>query len=196
MIVVGQGGRAHALKAEVFAKREFAGPWEYLIDGALFVTPPHPEWSGAALIGEDGMLAGIGSLYVQEPAGDDVVKGNMFVPIDLLPPVRDELLKLGRRAGPARPWLGMYTAQSPDGLVVTGIAPGGPAERAGVQPGDVIVDVEGARVSELADFFRRIWALGAAGVEVTLTLARGGAPARVRVRSGDRADFLKRPRLQ
>jgi len=196
VIVVGQGGRAHALKAEVFAKREFAGPWEYLIDDALFVTPPHPEWSGAALVGEDGALAGIGSLYVQEPAGDDVVKGNMFVPIDLLPPVRDELLKLGRRDGPARPWLGMYTAQSQDGLVVTGIAPGGPAERAGVQPGDVIVDVDGARVGELADFFRRIWGLGAAGVVVTLTLARGGAPARVRVQSGDRADFMKRPRLQ
>ncbi len=196
VIVVGQGGRAHALKAEVFAKREFAGPWEYLIDAAMFVTPPHPEWSGAALVGEDGTLAGIGSLYVQEPSGDDVVKGNMFVPIDLLPPVRDDLLKLGRRAGPARPWLGMYTAQSPDGLVVTGIAPGGPAERAGIQPGDIIVDVDGTRVGELAELFRRIWGMGAAGVPVPLTLARGGAPARVRVQSADRADFLKRPRLQ
>ena len=196
VIVVGQGGRAHALKAELFAKREFAGPWEYLIDDALFVTPPHPEWSGAALVGDDGALAGIGSLYVQEPSGDDVVKGNMFVPIDLLPPVRDDLLKLGRRAGPARPWLGMYTARSPDGLAVTGIAPGGPAERAGILPGDIVVDVDGARVGELADLFRRIWALGAAGVVVPLTLARGGAPARVRVQSADRADFLKRPRLQ
>jgi S1-C subfamily serine protease len=196
VIVVGQGGRAHALKAEVFAKREFAGPWEYLLDDALYVTPPHPEWSGAALVGEDGTLAGIGSLYVQEPLGDDVVKGNMFVPIDLLPPVRDDLLKLGRRAGPVRPWLGMYTAQSPDGLVITGIAPGGPAERAGIQPGDIVVDVAGARVSELADLFRRIWGLGAAGVDVPLTLARGGAPARVRVQSADRASLLKRPRLQ
>jgi S1-C subfamily serine protease len=196
VLVIGQGGRAHALKAEVFAKREFAGPWEYLIDDALFVTPPHPEWSGAALIGEDGALAGIGSLYVQEPVGEDVVKGNMFVPIDLLRPVKDDLLKQGRRAGPARPWLGLYAAQSPEGLVVTGIAPGGPAERAGVQAGDLIVDVEGTRVGELPEFFRRIWSLGAAGVEVTLTLARSGAPAKVRVKSGDRSDFLKRPRLQ
>lgn len=196
VIVVGQGGRAHALKAEVFARREFAGPWEYLLDDALYVTPPHPEWSGAALVGEDGMLAGIGSLYVQEASADDVVKGNMFVPIDLLLPVRDELLKLGRRAGPVRPWLGMYTAQSPDGLVITGIAPGGPAERAGIQPGDIVVDVAGARVSELADLFRRIWGLGVAGVDVPLTLARAGAPARVRVQSADRASYLKRPQLQ
>lgn len=196
VLVVGHGGRAHALKAEVFAKREFAGPWEYLIDGALFVAPPHPEWSGSALLAEDGTLAGIGSLYVQEPLGEDVVKGNMFVPIDLLAPVKGDLLKQGRRAGPARPWLGLYAAPSADGLVVTGMAPGGPAERAGVRAGDLIVDVEGGRVAALPDFFRRLWALGAAGVEVNLTLARGGVPANVRVKTGDRSDFLKRPRLQ
>jgi S1-C subfamily serine protease len=114
VFVLGSGGRAHALKATVFAKREFAGYWEYLLEEALFATPAHPEWSGAALVGDDGRLVGVGSLLVQEAAGDDVVKGNMFVPVDLLVPILDDLLRTGRTPGPARPWLGMYTAETPD----------------------------------------------------------------------------------
>src|SRR5206468_1195665 len=117
VIVLGNGGRAHALKTDVFAKREFAGPWEYVLDEALFTSPPHPEWSGAALLGEDGRLAGIGSLFVQEPVGEEIVKGNMFVPVDLFVSIQDDLLNFGRRSGPARPLLGMYAAESPDGLV-------------------------------------------------------------------------------
>jgi len=38
VFVIGHGGRGHALKAEIFARREFAGYWEYLLDVALF-TP-------------------------------------------------------------------------------------------------------------------------------------------------------------
>jgi S1-C subfamily serine protease len=196
VIVIGHGGRAHALKTQILARREFAGPWEYLIDDALFISPPHPEWSGAALVGDDGRLVGIGSLFVQEPAGEDTVKANMFVPIDLLAPALDDLLERGRRAGPARPWLGMYTAQMEEGLVVSGLAPGGPAERAGVREGDQLIEVAGERVAELADFFRKVWRQGPAGTDIPLTLAREGAPAKVRVRSADRGDFLKKPRLQ
>jgi len=196
VIVLGHGGRAHALKSDVFAKREFAGPWEYLLDEALFTTPPHPEWSGAALLGEDGQLAGIGSLFVQEPVGDETVKGNMFVPIDLFAAVREDLLRFGRRSGPARPWLGVYTAETPEGLVVTGLAAGGPAERAGVQHGDAVVAVAGERVGGLADLYRRLWAFGPAGSVIPLTLARSGAPLHVRVQSADRGDSLKKPRLQ
>lgn len=196
VIAIGHGGRAHALKAQVFAKREFAGPWEYLIDDALFTTPPHPEWSGAALVGDDGRLVGIGSLFVQEPHGDDVVKANMFVPIDLLEPVLPELLAHGRMPGPARPWLGLYTSQATEGLVVSGVAPGGPAEDAGVEQGDHVIEVAGERVGSLADFFRKVWRQGPAGAEIRLTLARDGAPVKASVTSADRMDFLKKPRLQ
>ncbi len=196
VIAIGHGGRAHALKTQVFAKREFAGPWEYLIDNALFTTPPHPEWSGAALIGDDGRLVGVGSLFVQEPSGDEIVKANMFVPIDLLEPALPDLVQRGRPPGLPRPWLGMYTAQSQEGLVVSGLAPGGPADRAGIEQGDHVIEVAGERVADLADFFRKVWQQGPAGTEIRLTLARGGAPAKARVQSGDRMDFLKKPRLQ
>src|SRR4030088_74762 len=96
VVVAGHGGRAHALKAAVFAKREFAGYWEYVLDEALFTAPAHPQWGGAALIGSDGKLLGIGSLLVQEKIDSGTLQGNMLVPIDLLEPILDDMVKTGR----------------------------------------------------------------------------------------------------
>jgi S1-C subfamily serine protease len=194
--VIGHGGRAHALKAEVFARREFAGYWEYLLDFALFTSPPHPEWSGAALLDSDGRLIGIGSLFVQEAADDEVRKGNMFVPIDVLTPILDDLVNTGRAALPPRPWLGMYASEDNHRLVVGGLAEGGPAERAGVKQGDLIVAVADQRVNTLAELFRSVWRLGPSGTEIPITVARNGATLPIRVQSADRGDFLKKPSLQ
>ena len=193
--VIGHGGRAHALKATLVAKREFAGYWEYLLEEALFTTPAHPQWGGAALLDKAGRLIGIGSLLVQEAVEEESVQGNMFVPIDLIEPILDDLLARGRAARPARPWLGMYTQQAEGRLVVGGLAPDGPAERAGVQAGDMVLGVAGERTNSLADFLRRVWRLGAPGVEVPLMLARQGDVLRLSLRSADRSDFLKKPRL-
>jgi len=196
VFVIGHGGRGHALKAEIFARREFAGYWEYLLDVALFTSPPHPEWSGAALLDRDGRLIGIGSLFVQEAAGDEVRKGNMFVPIDVLTPILDDMVKMGRAARPPRPWLGMYASEDNQRLIVGGLAQGGPAERAGVRQGDLIVAVGGQRVGTLAELFRSVWKLGPSGTEIPITLARDGATVPVKVRSADRGDYLKKPSLQ
>jgi S1-C subfamily serine protease len=196
VFVLGHGGRAHALKATVFAKQEFAGYWEYLIDDALFTTPPHPEWSGAALLDDSGSLIGIGSLLLHEAVHDKAVDGNMFVPVDLLKPILDDLMRTGRSAQPPRPWLGVYTADAQGRLTVSGLAQGGPADRAGVQLGDQVVAVGGVRVGSLAELFRAVWRLGPAGAEVPLALVRGGASVEVRVRSANRHDFLKKPSLQ
>ncbi len=196
VFVIGSGGRAHALKAQVFARREFAGFWEYLLDEALFTSPPHPEWSGAALLDGDGQLIGIGSLFVQEADDDDVRKGNMFVPTSLLKPILEAMARTGRSPHPAPPWLGVYTSDENNRLVVGELAKDGPAERAGVRMGDTIVAVGDRRVSGLADFFRSMWQLGPAGTEIPLTLARGESLLPVRVRSADRSDYLKKPSLQ
>jgi S1-C subfamily serine protease len=194
--VIGHGGRAHALKAEVFARREFAGYWEYLLDFALFTTPPHPEWSGAALLDAGGRLVGIGSLFVQEAEDDEVRKGNMFVPIDELLPILEDLVRTGRSARPPRPWLGMYASEDNQRIVVGGVAQGGPADAAGVRKGDLVVAVADQRVSTLAELFRSIWKLGPAGTDIPIALARNGATLSVNVRSADRNDFLKKPSLQ
>jgi S1-C subfamily serine protease len=195
VVVAAHGGRAHALKARVIDKREFAGYWEYVLDEALFTAPAHPHWSGAALIGSDGGLLGIGSLLVQEQVGGRMVQGNMMVPIDLLEPIFEDLLALGRAKGPARPWLGLYATEVRGHVLVSGLAGGGPAARAGVQAGDLVIEVAGERVTGLADLFRRIWRLGPAGTAVPLTLAREGSVSRVSVHSADRQDLLKKPLL-
>lgn len=195
-IVIGYGGRRHALKAEIVAKREFAGYWEYVLDEALFTSPAHPQWGGTALVGADGALLGIGSLLVQEAQDGEPAQANMFVPIDLLAPILDDMLKFAGPARPPRPWLGMYTAETEQRLVVGGLARGGPAERAGVRLGDVIVEVAGERVAGLAEMFRKVWSLGPAGVEVPLTVAREHELSQLSVHSADRSDFLKKPQLQ
>jgi S1-C subfamily serine protease len=119
----------------------------------------------------------------------------MIVPIDLLKPVLDDLLMYGRRNTPARPWLGLYATEVDDKVMVAGLADPGPAARAGLQAGDVLLAVGGTRVSELAELFRSIWALGRAGVDVPLVAYRDGKVVEVRVQSADRASFLKAPRL-
>jgi S1-C subfamily serine protease len=195
VVVAGHGGRAHALKATVFAKREFAGYWEYVLDEALFTAPAHPQWGGSALIGGDGRLLAIGSLLVQEKVDAGTLQGNMLVPIDLLEPILDDMLKTGRTSRAPRPWLGMYTTEAGSKLVVAGLAPNGPAERAGVQVGDMVLEVAGAKPRDLADLWRRVWRLGSPGVEVQLKLQRKTAQADARLVSADRSDFLKKPHL-
>ena len=195
VVVAGHGGRAHALKATVFAKREFAGYWEYVLDEALFTAPAHPQWGGAALIGADGKLAAIGSLLVQEKIDAGTIQGNMLVPIDLLAPILDDMVNAGRVQRPARPWLGMYTTGAGERLVIAGLAPGGPAERAGARVGDAVLEVAGAKPKTLADLWRKVWELGPSGAVVPLKLARNGKVNDVRIVSADRADFLKKPHL-
>jgi S1-C subfamily serine protease len=195
VVLAGYGGRPHALKATVFAKREFAGYWEYVLDEALFTAPAHPQWGGSALIGADGKLLAIGSLLVQEKVDAGTLQGNMLVPIDLLEPVLKDILQTGQTSRPPRPWLGMYTTEAGSKLVVAGLAPNGPADRAGVQVGDIVLEVAGAKPKSLADLWRRVWRLGDPGVEVPLKLQRKTAQADVKLVSADRNTFLKKPHL-
>jgi S1-C subfamily serine protease len=193
--VIGHGGGAHSLKTQVIAKQEFAGYWEYVLDEALFTAPPHPQWGGAALLDAQGNLVGTGSLLVQQEMNGKPLHVNMFVPIDLLNPIFDAMLKTGRSPHPPRPWLGMST-QDPGGqLVVARLSPGGPAARAGVRVGDQVLGVSSTRVHGLAEFFRAVWRLGNAGVEVPLMLSRGGDVLHITVKSADRNDFLRKPKL-
>ncbi len=193
--VLGHGGRAHALKTRLISKSEFAGPWEYLLDEALFASPAHPQWGGTALLDAQGDLIGIGSLLVQQVVDGEEAHVNMFVPIDLLAPILDGMLQTGRSPHPPCPWLGMRTQDADDKLVVARVATGGPAERAGVKMGDVVIGVGADRARSLGELLRAIRQLGPAGVEVPLMLARGGEVLRIVVKSADRDDFLKKPNL-
>lgn len=192
-MIASWGGREAVNLVHVVSRRPFAGSWEYALDSAIFTYPAVTNWSGAALIGAKGELLGIGSLIVGDAVGAGTRSpGNMFVPVDLLKPILNELIASGRRAGAARPWLGMNTEELRGGLFVARVSPEGPAERAGVKAGDVVIAVGGERVSSLADFYRKVWARGDAGVEVPLRLLQGLQVREVTVRSIDRVEHLRR----
>ncbi len=194
VVVAGAGGRTRSVAARIAAREEFAGYWEYVLDEAIFTRPAHPLWSGAALIGPEGDLLGIGSLHVQQQTiGGQIIPLNMMVPISLLEPAMDELLT-GRPVHPPRPWLGVFAQEVDSQVVIVGTSGDGPARRAGLHEGDVVLAVGGVEAASLADFYRSIWALGPAGVDVPLTLDREGDVFEVRVTSRDRRSFLKTPR--
>ncbi|HTK13579.1 MAG TPA: S1C family serine protease [Xanthobacteraceae bacterium] len=195
VVVGGAGGRAHSIAARVAAKQEFAGYWEYLLDEALFTTPAHPNWGGTAVISPAGELVGVGSLQVEQPREEGSENLNMVVPIDLLKPILDDMLSTGQRASPPRPWLGVYCAEVDDRIVVVGLAKDGPAQRAKLRTGDVILSVSGKEVETLADLFRSIWAMGTVGAAVPLLVYRDGSTFSVTVTSSDRTRVLKKPRL-
>jgi S1-C subfamily serine protease len=193
IIVVGHGGERHSLEAQLIARREFAGYWEYLLDEALFTAPPHPQWGGTALVGADGLLLGIGSLFVQESLADESFDANMFVPIDLLEPILEDMIALGRPRRHPRPWLGLYAAEQGDHVIVAGVTRGGPSDRAGVRMGDIILEAASRRARTLPELFRTIWSSGEAGIEVPLKLSRGDETLHIVVHSATRDDFLKKP---
>ncbi len=177
----------------VLARREFAGAWEYLLDSAIFTGPPHSHWSGAALVDERGGLVGVGSLLVHETARGEESNANMFVPIDLLKPILEDLRLRGHAAGRSRPWLGVYSVEVSGRVYVTGVAEGSPAQLADLREGDLISRVADHDVGTLPEFYRRLWALGPARSSVPLTIVRGGTRVNLNVPSIDRTDLLKRP---
>jgi S1-C subfamily serine protease len=196
-IVVAGGGRGQSVRGHIVGKQEFAGYWEYLLDEAVFTAPAHPFWGGAGLIGHDGKLLGVGSLLVQQMTqGGEQQDLNMIVPIDLLPPIIDDLLAYGRVNKPARPWLGVYCGDRDGRIIVANLAEQGPAATAGLRQGDIISAVRDSSVEDLSDFYRKIWACGPAGVEIPIEVVRGGRSTWLRIKTADRNSFLKKPRLQ
>ncbi|MFM9972203.1 MAG: S1C family serine protease [Burkholderiales bacterium] len=186
VMVLPHGGRSAASLGYVMSKRKFTASWEYLLESALFVSPPTMQWAGAALVNREGKLVGIGSLLLRAVDATQQVPGNMFVPVDELKPILKDLIANGRRAEPARPWLGLGTEELQGHLFVTNVTRGGPAEKAGIRRGDILVGVGRDSVRNHEEFYRRIWSMGAAGAEIPLRLLQGAELKDFKVQSIDR----------
>src|SRR5437899_3079518 len=195
VVVGGAGGRTRSVASQIAAKQEFAGYWEYLLDEAIFTHPAHPNWGGTGLISSRGELIGIGSLQLERERDGKAEHVNMIVPIDLLKPILDDLRKFGRVNKPARPWLGLYSTEIDNRVVVMGIFANGPAARGELKTGDVILAVDGEKVTSQTGFYKKMWGLGAAGVDVPLTVHHEGVTFDVTVTSTDRFKLLKAPKL-
>ncbi len=191
VLVVPYGPDAARL-AFVVSRRPFTGNWEYLLESAIYTTPPANNWSGSALIDREGRLVGVGSLFVRDSAQTDTpLPGNLFVPVDLLKPILSALIEKGRPPGPARPWLGLATEEVEGHLLVTRTSTEGPAEQAGIRVGDIVVSVGRDPVHNQAELYRKVWGLGPAGVEVPLRVLQGADLRDFKLRSVDRLDYLK-----
>lgn len=186
------GGRDGIAPAFVVSRREFAGSWEYLIDGAIYTAPAHSHWSGAALITKDGRLVGVGSLIVGDaPGNGGGTAGNMYVPTDLLTPILADLIANGAVGGTPKPWIGLNTQLVERGLVVSRVTPSGPAEKAGLKKGDLITAIGGTEARTLPDFYRKLWSLGSAGILVPIDVQRDGKSEHFDVQSINRMEHLK-----
>jgi S1-C subfamily serine protease len=195
IVLAGGGGLAHAMAGRLIARAPFAGYWEYLLKEALFTRPGHPHWSGAALIGPTGELMGVCSLQMNEQTPDGGAPLiNMSVPIELLPPILDDLSR-GRLVRAPRPWLGVISREAGTHVVIEDVSAGGPAARAELRGGDVVLAVAGQRVTTLAEFYTRLWALGPAGVVAPLRVRREDDVFEVEIRTADRASRLRKRRL-
>ena len=191
-MIASYGGRDAVSLAYVVSRRPFSGSWEYQLDSAIYTYPPVQNWSGAALIGAKGELLGIGSLIVADAGGQGTQSpGNMFVPTDLLKPIFEDLVAKGRAAGPLRPWLGLNAEEMRGRLFVARVSPEGPADLAGLKSGDIVIGVGEEEVSSLAEFYRKVWARGEAGVEVPLRVLQGMQVKVVAVRSIDRLQYFR-----
>jgi len=196
IITGGAGGRAQSVAGSVIAREPFAGYWEYALDEAIFVAPAHPNWGGTALISERGSLIGIGSLQLETTSeGNRTRRVNMMVPTDIVKPLLPDLTAYGRVNKPARPWLGLYAMEVDDRVVIADTASGGPAAQAELKTGDVVLAVNGDEVATLLEFYRQLWALGTAGVDVPLTLKSGGVTFDVTLKSVDRAKMMRAPKM-
>jgi S1-C subfamily serine protease len=192
MLIASYGGSQTVRPAMFTGEREFAGYWEYLLEDALFTVPPYPRFGGAALITPSGKLIGIGSLAVGDAIiGEQMVPGNMFLPIDRLKSVLGDLLSDGRSSGPRKPWLGIYTEEVEGGLLVQRVADDGPAMAAGIEPGDIITATGGNSVVSMADFYRKVWAQGEPGDMISITVIKGTDVYELAIRSGDRYRWLR-----
>lgn len=189
--VLAAGARGNIAPAFITSRREFTGGWEYLLDNAIFTFPPIADWGGAALVEPSGKLVGVGSLFVRDSAGNGSgMPGNMFVPVDVLKPILDDLIANGQRKGAQRPWLGVTTFEDADGVNVGRLSVDGPGDKAGLEQGDIISAVGTTDVKTLAEFYRAVWSRGEAGVRVPLSIKRGKKSLTVDLGSIERSSFF------
>lgn len=180
---------------QLVSTRPFSGYWEYHIEKALFTSPPLANHSGASLFNQKGELLGVGSLFVGDAMGGGGrgLPGNMFVPVDLLKPILAEMQQTGGTRVSHRPWLGLSSTEQGGRVQIVRVSRDSPAQDAGLSAGDVVLAIDGEKVSTLEAFYKRLWARPEPESDVQLTVLKGAEIRQVTVRAIDRVKTMRRP---
>jgi serine protease Do len=187
------GDEADVGMTQLVSKRAFSGYWEYHLDAAVFTSPPINNHSGAPLFNQKGELIGIGSLFVLNALGDNRrVPGNMFVPVDLLKPILSEMQQTGSTKFSRRPWVGLTSSEQGGRVQIVRVNKESPAQAAGLEPGDVVLAVDGAKVSTLEAFYKKLWAYDKPDAEITLTVLQGADIKTIKFKGVDRMSTMQR----
>jgi S1-C subfamily serine protease len=194
LVATGSSGGTEVGFTRLIATRPFSGYWEYHIEAAIFTSPPVANHIGASLFNSNGELLGIGSLFVLEADGPDrTLPGNMFVPVDLLRPVLAEMQSTGRTRASIRPWLGLSSSERGGHVEIVRVDRSGPALEAGLQPGDVVLEIDGVQVRTLEAFYKQLWKRPGAEADVELTVLQGSEVRKIKVHTVDRMQTLRKP---
>ena len=183
---------------QLVSKRPFSGYWEYHIDTALFTSPPVTSsggnHSGAPVFNQKGELLGIGSLFVGDAMGvNRRMPGNMFVPIDLLKPILAEMQATGSTKQSHRPWLGLTSTEQDGRVQIVRVNRNSPALEAGLKPGDVVLAVDGAKVTTLEAFYKKLWDRALPDSDVSLTVLQGAELKTFVIKAVDRMRTMRKP---
>ncbi len=194
LLAISAGDTLRFTEVRLVARRPFAASWEFALDEALFTAPQHPDLAGAALVDLKGMLIGVGAVAIPGKTGAAGRPArDVFVPVDALKTALGELLAMGHRDAPPRPWLGLKAEEGGGRLRVSSVALDGPAAHAGLLPGDTILNVGGQEVHTLGALWHGVWSLGSAGTTIPLGIRRGDVPMTIQVVSISHREWLRWP---
>jgi len=159
--------------------------WEYRLDRALFCSAMNPGLGGGPMFDMKGQMIGLVSLNLGE-----VGKFSLSIPVEHFLSYREELLRYGRRVSrPSRAWIGMYSYPLRDHMVLAGLLPGGPGDKAGLKAGDVVLAIDGNEITDRSTLYSQLWKRQA-GDTVLFRVFRNNAIQTVAVISGNVEEFF------
>ena len=186
-------GRPSAVK--MVSRRSFAGWWEYFLDKPIYTYPANSSFAGSALINEYGEVLGIGSLYVGDAAATGISSpGNMFVPINDLKPILDDLIQNGRRTKDIKPYMGLTSSDNTGQVKITRVNDNGPAAKAGFSVNDTILAVNNEKINSIEDFYKVVWSFGGPGTKLQFDIERNQEKLNIELTTMDRNDFFVKPK--